>query len=155
MTQTSVMNGKQRKVSPRQIQGKCKWLELRQVQDFVVECAHTYVANLCGMYGISFLRSKNNFRCKTCRQWGNRSSRHIVLFDGCHVAMLTQLVSYLLYGAESFLRSYPVFSQSRNSPHFMEPEGSLPHSLVPATYPYPEPTRSSPCAHKSLHEDPS
>jgi hypothetical protein len=26
----------------------------------------------------------------------------------------------------------------------MEPEGSLPHSQVPATYPYPEPARSSP-----------
>ena len=27
----------------------------------------------------------------------------------------------------------------------MEPEGSLPHSQVPATCPYPEPHRSSPC----------
>ena len=27
----------------------------------------------------------------------------------------------------------------------MEPEGSLPHSQVPTTYPYPEPDRSSPC----------
>ena len=35
------------------------------------------------------------------------------------------LIPYLLHGAESFLRSQPVFSQS-NSPHFMEPEGSLP-----------------------------
>jgi hypothetical protein len=31
-----------------------------------------------------------------------------------------------------------------NSPRFMEPEGSLPHSHVPATCPYPEPARSSP-----------
>jgi hypothetical protein len=29
----------------------------------------------------------------------------------------------------------------------MKPEGSLPHSQVPATYPYPEPARSSPCPH--------
>ena len=29
----------------------------------------------------------------------------------------------------------------------MEPEGSLPHSLVPATCPYPEPARSSPYPH--------
>ena len=28
--------------------------------------------------------------------------------------------------------------------HFMEPEGSLPHSQVPATCPYPEPARPSP-----------
>ena len=27
----------------------------------------------------------------------------------------------------------------------MEPEGSLPHSQVPATCPYPNPDRSSPC----------
>jgi hypothetical protein len=27
----------------------------------------------------------------------------------------------------------------------MEPEGSLPHSQMPATYPYPEPDRSSLC----------
>jgi hypothetical protein len=27
----------------------------------------------------------------------------------------------------------------------MEPEGSLPHSLVPTNCPYPEPTPSSPC----------
>jgi len=27
----------------------------------------------------------------------------------------------------------------------MEPEGSLPHSKVPATCPYPEPDQSSPC----------
>jgi len=26
----------------------------------------------------------------------------------------------------------------------MEPEGSLPHSQVPAPFPYPEPDRSSP-----------
>ena len=26
----------------------------------------------------------------------------------------------------------------------MEPEGSLPHLQVPATYPYPKPARSSP-----------
>jgi len=29
----------------------------------------------------------------------------------------------------------------------MEPEGSLPHSQVPATCPYPEPDRSSPYPH--------
>ena len=29
--------------------------------------------------------------------------------------------------------------------HFMEPKVSLPHSQVPATYPYPEPAQSTPC----------
>ena len=36
----------------------------------------------------------------------------------------------------------------------MEPEGSLPHSQVPATSPYPEPARCSPCPHIELPEDP-
>jgi len=35
----------------------------------------------------------------------------------------------------------------------MEPEGSLLHSHVPATCPYPEPAQSSPCPHISLPED--
>ena len=46
-------------------------------------------------------------------------------------------------------------SQSRNSPHFMEPEGSLPLSQVPATCPYSEPSRSSPYPNIPLPEDPS
>jgi len=37
----------------------------------------------------------------------------------------------------------------------MEPEGSLPHSQVPATYAYPEPARSSPYPHILLPEDPT
>ena len=37
----------------------------------------------------------------------------------------------------------------------MEPEGSLPHSQVPATCPYPEPDHSTPYPHILLHEDPS
>jgi len=37
------------------------------------------------------------------------------------------------------------FPASQEIPHiFVEPEGSLPHSQVPATCPYPEPDRSSP-----------
>jgi len=35
----------------------------------------------------------------------------------------------------------------------MEPEGSLPHSQVSATCPYPEPARSSPYPHIPLPED--
>jgi hypothetical protein len=37
----------------------------------------------------------------------------------------------------------------------MEPEGSLPHSQVPATCPYPEPTPSSPHDPLPLPEHPS
>jgi len=36
-------------------------------------------------------------------------------------------------------------SQSRNSPYFMEAEGSLPRLQMLATCPYPEPYKSKPC----------
>jgi hypothetical protein len=49
-----------------------------------------------------------------------------------HWYTLTYLLTHSLHGGEFFLRSQLVFSQS-NSTHFMEPEGSLPHSQVPAT----------------------
>ena len=37
----------------------------------------------------------------------------------------------------------------------MKPEGSLLHSHVPATCPYPDPARYSPCPQFPLPEDPS
>src|SRR5215510_9441540 len=50
---------------------------------------------------------------------------------------LYYLLTYLLHGAESFLRSWPVFAASQEIPCiFMEPEISLPYSQVPATRPY-------------------
>jgi len=36
----------------------------------------------------------------------------------------------------------------------MEPEGTLPHSEVPATYSYSEPARSTPYPHIPLPEHP-
>jgi hypothetical protein len=48
------------------------------------------------------------------------------------------------------------FAASQGIPRiFMEPEGSLPYSQVPANYPYPEPTSSSPHNPLQLPEDPS
>ena len=65
---------------------------------------------------------------------------------------------HLLYLLASWSRALfeklPVLSQSRNSPHFIEPESSLPHSQVPATCPYPEPAQSSPYPQILLPEDP-
>jgi hypothetical protein len=47
----------------------------------------------------------------------------------------TYLLTYLLHGAESFLRSYLVLQLVNKFPAFMEPESSLRYSQVPATCP--------------------
>ena len=48
------------------------------------------------------------------------------------------------------------FSASQEIPRiFMVPQGSLTHSQLPATCPYPEPARSSQYPHIPLPEDPS
>jgi len=60
----------------------------------------------------------------------------------------------LLHGAEPFMTNQQVLSLSRNFPHFMEPEGSLPHSQDPATCPYSELAQSSPCHPIRFLEDP-
>jgi len=39
--------------------------------------------------------------------------------------------------------------------HFMEPKGSLPHSQVPATFPYPVLAQTKTYPHIPLSEDPS
>jgi hypothetical protein len=48
----------------------------------------------------------------------------------------------LLSGA--LLERPPVVKSLGSSQHFMEPEGSLPHSQELSTSPYPEPDQSSP-----------
>ena len=55
----------------------------------------------------------------------------LVLSNSC-----SNILTYLLFHrADSFLRNYLVFSYSRKYRHFMQPEGSLPHSQVPANCP--------------------
>ena len=67
----------------------------------------------------------------------------------------TYLLTYLLHGAESFLRSWLVLQLVKKFPTFLEPEGSSPYSQVPTTCPYPEPTPSSPHNPLPLPADPS
>jgi hypothetical protein len=61
--------------------------------------------------------------------------------------LLTYLLTYLLHGAGFLLEKLTGLQLVRNSPRFMEPEGSSPHSQARATYPYPEPAQSSPHTH--------
>jgi len=63
--------------------------------------------------------------------------------------------TYLLHGAEFFLRSWLVLQLVKKFPAFLEPEGSSPYSQVPATCPYLEPTQSSPHNPLPFPEDPS
>ena len=67
----------------------------------------------------------------------------------------TYLLNYLLTPWSRVVLEKLTGFQSRNSPHFMVAEGSLPHSQMPATCPYPEPARSSPHPQIPLREDPS
>jgi len=65
--------------------------------------------------------------------------------------VFTYLLTYLLTPwSRVLLEKLPVFNYSRNSPHFMESEGSLQHSQVHATCPYPEPDGSNPYPHNPL-----
>ena len=59
-----------------------------------------------------------------------RSRLCVTFFHSTPFYWLTYLLTYLLHGAESFLRSEMVFRQSRNSPHFTELISSLPHSPI-------------------------
>jgi hypothetical protein len=95
------------------------------------------------------VRKGSNWTKKTEKQWtGNglkihRNEKKIV---GNIILKRAYIYIYVyIYGAGAFLRSRNVLSYSRNSPHFMEPEGSSPYTQEPATCPYSEPDRCSLC----------
>jgi hypothetical protein len=102
--------------------------------------------------------------CLTGAKWKRQRNlnysifwRQSVLVRICEKQVLAYNIhpSFLTYSMEQSL-SWEVnlfFCQSRNSPHFMEPEGSLPHSQVSATCPYPDLDRFSPYTHIPLPED--
>jgi hypothetical protein len=90
--------------------------------------------------------------CKRGQQTRQLSSRLVSQCDG-----KVLLPTYLLNSTEqSPSCEANRFSASQEIPCiFMEPEGSLLHSQVPATCPYHEPDRSSACLPIPLSEDPS
>ena len=64
-------------------------------------------------------------------------------FDNLFNSQHTHLPAYLFTPWSRVLPEKLTDSQLvKKFPHFMEPEGSLPHSQVPATCPYPEPARA-------------
>jgi hypothetical protein len=69
--------------------------------------------------------------------------------------LVTCGITYLLTPRNRVLLEKLTGLQSRNSPHFIEPVGSLPHLQVPATSLYPESVQSNPYHHIPLPEDPS
>jgi hypothetical protein len=75
-----------------------------------------------------------------------------------HCSYLIKLQMYLLTYSMQQIPSWEAnrFAASqKNSPHFMEPEGSLLHSQVPASRLYLEPAQSIPYPDIALPEDPS
>jgi hypothetical protein len=62
----------------------------------------------------------------------------------------TYLLTYSMQQSPSWEANRSSASQEI-PPNFMEPEGSLPHSQVPATCPYPEPDQSCPSPHPHPH----
>ena len=61
------------------------------------------------------------------------------------------VLTYLLTPwSRGLLEKITSFQLDKKFPHFMEPEGSLPHSQVPATCSYTERPRSSPYPHTHI-----
>ena len=57
--------------------------------------------------------------------------------------LLTHILTYLLTTWSRVLQKLTGPQLDKKFPHFMEPDGSLPHLQVPTTCPYPEPAWSS------------
>jgi hypothetical protein len=67
------------------------------------------------------------------KHWRTRETTEVAwpkigVFD-----LLHKNLTYLLHGAESFLKSQLVLQLVKKFPAFMEPESSLPYSQVPVT----------------------
>jgi hypothetical protein len=85
----------------------------------------------------------------------------------CRMILTLNTLTYLFTHSFAYLLTYLFTPWSRvllkkltvsqlvkKLPAFMEPEDSLPKSQMPATCPYPEPTRSSPWSHIPIPEEP-
>jgi hypothetical protein len=83
--------------------------------------------------------------------WNKNSKEELV-----RIGLGYKLITYLLTPwSRVLLEKLTVFQLVKKFSSFMELEGLLPHSQVPANCHYPEPARSSPHPHIPLPEDPS
>jgi hypothetical protein len=84
------------------------------------------------------------------RVWPISSVYYCLLRKYMHILLIHNKRQYCFYtylhtdGTEQLLRSRHIFSHSRTSHHFIEPEGSLQCSQESSTGPYPEPDQSYP-----------
>jgi hypothetical protein len=65
--------------------------------------------------------------------WEMEAEAVSTIFHLCNGKCPKKILTYLLHGAESFLRSQLVLQLVKKFPAFLEPEGSSPYSQVPAT----------------------
>jgi len=94
------------------------------------------MGGLCKWFCVCF---RVEFNCLTYRNMPTTIARSVEGF----LWLLIYLLTYSTEQSPSWEANQFAASQEM-PPHFMEPEGSSPHSQVPATCPYPEPAWSSP-----------
>jgi len=139
-----------------------KWQPTFECREREREYLHYKFTAECGLFMVSVLTCTLPISGPQNPDLGRKSHRYnfwdavgVIRKDLLQTRALTYLLTYLLHGAESFLSSYLVCSYSRNSPHFTEPQGSLPHSQASATCLYSGPAQSSPHAHIPPPGDPA
>ena len=116
------------------------WFRTTHATVFVSTFA-TYCGGTC--WWISLLTDSNPTRLFHLPQW-------ITYFITCW-----ETISYLLTPRSRVLPEKLTGFQVAKKFPALEPEGSLPHSQVPAICPYPEPSLSSPYPQIPLPDDPS
>jgi len=115
-------------------------LRREKCSGFSVYCEIVCIVRWCVLFGVGGVL-KNIFNKTIINQ-----IHYVLTYSNTYslTIPLTHSLNHSLQATQSFLRNYLGFSLSRNSPDFMEPVSSLPHSQMPTNCHYPEPAQSSP-----------